>query len=317
MLPADMTARRGVPFLMASQNSDGGWGYQAGGSTRIEATAWAVLALISETPSPSITSALQRGFTLLRKTQLRNGSWPPFPGHAKGCWATSLACLALHAGGEASDRVSKGTAWVINSWPAEHRLACRLKNRFLTRRQITKQNPELVGWSWTPGTASWVEPTAYALILLRALRASSLPRGANRRVRLAERMLYDRMCPGGGWNTGNPLVYGVGGIPRVGPTVWALLALPHHAARTENQQSLCWLERTYAAIQGRASLALAHLGLRCYGRKVGPLETGMRPFDGDSGAGGSLLANAFEAISAATTIPPWLGVGTIRTNGGL
>ena len=29
-------------------------------------------------------------------------------------------------------------------------------------------------------------------------------------------MLYDRMCPGGGWNCGNPKVYGVAGEPLVG-----------------------------------------------------------------------------------------------------
>jgi hypothetical protein len=81
-------------------------------------------------------------------------------------------------------------------------------------------------------------------------------------------MLYDRMCPGGGWNSGNPLVYGVAGVPRIGPTVWALLALIDQPERAENQMSLDWLARAYAGIRGAASLALAHRCLAAYGRKI-------------------------------------------------
>jgi hypothetical protein len=84
-------------------------------------------------------------------------------------------------------------------------------------------------------------------------------------------MLYDRMCPGGGWNSGNPLVYGVAGVPRIGPTAWALLALREQAERVENQLSLEWLEGAYGTIHGAASLALAHRCLAAYGRRVSPL----------------------------------------------
>jgi hypothetical protein len=92
-----------------------------------------------------------------------------------------------------------------------------------------------------------------------------------KRRQLAERMLYDRMCPGGGWNSGNPLVYGVAGVPRVGPTVWALLALRDESERAEIQMSLDWLEGAYGTIHGAASLALAHRCLAAYGRRVSPL----------------------------------------------
>jgi hypothetical protein len=84
-------------------------------------------------------------------------------------------------------------------------------------------------------------------------------------------MLYDRMCPGGGWNSGNPLVYGVGGVPRIIPTAWALLALRDQSQRAEVQTSLTWLEGAYNGIQGAASLALAHWCLAAYGRPVAPL----------------------------------------------
>ena len=296
-----------LPFLLASQNPDGGWGYHTGADTNIEATAWALLALNSLEASPAIEESFARGLAALRRAQLPDGSWPPFPGLPQGCWTTSLACLALHAAGEAPDPVRHGTSWLAATWPAEHRLIWRLQERFLWRR-VARQNPGLAGWNWTPGTASWVEPTAYALILLRSLPAATLPADAGRRIRLAERMLYDRMCPGGGWNTGNPMVYGVGGIPRVGPTVWALLALASHRNRPENLQSLDWLERGYGQIRGRASRALAHLCLRRYGRHVPPLLTALQRFAAQTGNGLGVLGSSFEVIATATVIPAWLAV---------
>jgi hypothetical protein len=120
-----------------------------------------------------------------------------------------------------------------------------------------------------------VEPTAYTLILLSEVPASELTAPLRERQRLGEAMLYDRMCPGGGWNNGNPVVYGVAGEPRVGPTAWALLALKAKSERTENRQSLDWLERTYSRIPGAGSTTLAHVCLRTCGRTPPRLEDGL------------------------------------------
>jgi len=166
--------------------------------------------------------------------------------------------------------VEHGLHWLLNAWPAEGTLWWRVHQTLFPSR-VARQNSSLRGWNWTPGTASWVEPTALALLFLRSLPADMLSPQVAKRRQLAERMLYDRMCPGGGWNSGNPLVYGVAGVPRIGPTVWALLALIDHAERKENQVSLEWLARSYDGIQGPASLALAHLCLMAYGRPTPPL----------------------------------------------
>ncbi len=134
------------------------------------------------------------------------------------------------------------------------------------KRNLVRQNAALRGWSWTPGTSSWVEPTACALILLHELHGSKpFPPDAEKRRALAEAMLYDRMCPGGGWNSGNAEVYGVAGQPLVGPTVWALLALQKYRERAENQEALRWLLATQEQIEGPGSLALAHICFRVYG----------------------------------------------------
>jgi hypothetical protein len=162
---------------------------------------------------------------------------------------------------------------------------------------VARQDSSLRGWNWTPGTASWVEPTAQALLFLRSLPPEMLSPQALKRRQLAERMLYDRMCPGGGWNSGNPLVYGVPGVPRCGPTAWALLALRDHAERAEIRLSLEWLEGAYVAIRGGASLALAHRCLTAYGRRLPPLSAALDELYGHHHFFENVLTMAWAALA--------------------
>jgi hypothetical protein len=213
-----------------------------------------------------VQKATMSGVCWLRYVQLPDGAWPAIVGQQQGCWVTALACLVLYAYGESSEQLSRGIQQLCDSWPAEGGYWWRFRERVMKRGIVVHQDSSLRGWSWTPGTASWVEPTSYALLALRHVPEEMLSRGVEKRRYLGESMLYDRMCPGGGWNNGNPLIYGVGGVPRVGPTVWALLALQDYRHRPENQASLDWLEHEYPNIQGPGSLALAHLCLQVYDR---------------------------------------------------
>jgi hypothetical protein len=252
-------------FLAAHQNADGGWGFHPGAPSAVEATAWSVLALESKAKPPELQEKLSRAHKWLLQAQLEDGSWPALPGQPTGCWVTSLAATVLHLAGSSPEAVNRGIEWVLNTWPAEGGVWWRIKNS-IYRNADSKQDSSLRGWNWTPGTASWVEPTAHALLLLRALPAETPAPLAAERRELAERMLFDRMCPGGGWNSGNPQIYGVAGIPRIGPTVWALMALRPHAGRSEVKESVGWLEREYPRIPGAGSLALAAWCLSSYGR---------------------------------------------------
>lgn len=265
-----------LPFLFEAQNSDGGWGYRPNQRSAVEPTSWALLELASLSDSSTYREAAGRGIAWLLAAQLPDGSWPAYPDQKEGCWTTALAGLALHAHGHAREAVANGFDWLSSIWPGEGTLWRRLQQRLFVSSTIVRQNLSLRGWSWTPGTSSWVEPTAYALILLHHLYPDALPRHVEKRRRLAQAMLYDRMCPGGGWNSGNPMDYGVPGEALVGPTVWALLALQDHRERAENQKSLDWLARAYEHIQGPASLALAHMCLETYGRPVEGLEPALR-----------------------------------------
>ncbi len=259
-------------FLLEAQNADGGWGYQPTKRSAVEPTAWALLALDDLTDSPTGERAIRRGVHWLRASQHPDGSWPAFPGQSEGSWITALACLALREHLEAQHALRKGLEWLCDTWPAEGKLWHRLRQRLLARSSPVRQKLHLRGWSWTPGTSSWVEPTACAVILLRSAPPGALPPQARKRLRLAEGMLFDRICPDGGWNSGNPVVYGAAGQPLIGPTAWALLALQNHQEHTEVQKSLDWLARTYVHSRGPASLCLAHICLRTYHRPVPGLE---------------------------------------------
>jgi Squalene-hopene cyclase C-terminal domain len=256
-----------LPFLRNSQNADGGWGFHPGSESRVEPTCWAIMALRASADTPNSAAILERGFQFLRTGQLADGSWAASPEATTGCWVTSLACWVLTADAHAREAVVTGLKWLCHDWPRDSAPWRRLLARFFSGRRVSAQDDSLRGWGWTPRTSSWVEPTSFALILLARAPSDALPSGARQRRELARRMLYDRMCPGGGWNCGNPMVYGVPGEALIVPTAWALLALRDEPARPEFVMSLDWLEKSVEDVRGAGSRALARLGLEICGRK--------------------------------------------------
>jgi hypothetical protein len=262
-----------LPFLRNAQNADGGWGFHRGAGSRTESTCWALLALISAAET-NTADATTRGFRFLRAAQLEDGSWPATPEQSTGCWVTSLACLALIPVQEAPyDAMGAGLRWLCEDWPQDSTVWRRFLSRLSSEPEGSQIRLSRRGWCWTPGTSSWVEPTSLALLALEHAPEDLRSTSARRRRQLGEAMLYDRMCPGGGWNCGNPSVYGVAGEPLVVPTSLALLALRAHSQRSENVASLQWLERSVPGLQSAASLALARICLRAYGR-AWPLQAG-------------------------------------------
>ena len=257
-----------LPYLHKARNSDGGWGYRPGTSSAVEPTGWSLLAL-AKTDSKS--EAVERGREWLLGAQNEDGSWPTRPETGEGNWVTPLAALVLLAIDGAPEAIAKAAQWLCRSRSGESSFRMRFA-RFMARKGVVEQDLSLRGWSWTPGTSSWVEPTALALIFLHHVPAALAPPEATERRRVGEALLYDRMCPAGGWNAGNPKVYGVSGIPQLGPTAWALLALQDQAEREENRRSLDWLAGRFDSIAGPTSLALAQVALEASGRPAAALE---------------------------------------------
>jgi hypothetical protein len=293
----DFRDRVCLPMLTGAQNADGGWGYHIGKQSATEPTAWALLAFASLADSGKFSAVIGRGKDWLRAAQLPDHSWPAFTNVSEGCWLTSLASLALHQLNDSPDAVAAGAKWLCNEWPAEGKLWRRWLLRWIAPKNLVRQNVALRGWNWTPGTSSWVEPTACALILLHQLFADGFPPDANARRKLAEAMLYDRMCPGGGWNSGNAEVYGVAGQPLVGPTVWALIALQKYRERAENQLALKWLLSTQDQIQGPGSLALAHICFQVHGCETRSIVPALRHFFEENRFMGNILVTASCALA--------------------
>jgi hypothetical protein len=267
-----------LPYLKGAQNEDGGWGFQRGSQSRVEPTAWALLALSESVTDGAAADVIAPGLQCLLGAQLTDGSWPAAAGQGKGCWVTSLACLALISQAQFHENLGHGIRWLTNEQPGEAGRWFRFLRRLSRARRTVAQNDYYYGWSWTAGTASWVEPTAMALIALRNSPAVLLPAEVQRRIQLAEAMLYDRMSPGGGWNCGNPLIYGVPGEPQVCQTSWALLALRDHPDQPEVQKSLYWLEASWGRIESPCTLALAHIALDLLGRNHADLRTSLCSF---------------------------------------
>jgi prenyltransferase beta subunit len=264
-------ARICLPFLRDTQNPDGGWGFRPGTSSRVEATCWSLLALWEPSREASEDSVrVYRARDFLQTMQLANGSWPAAPGEETGCWVTSLCCLALTAIGDQTQTstIESGLRWICNDWPSDSSPWRRFLARLASQQDVAPINTSYRGWGWTPGTSSWVEPTSFALLALERVESQELAGKAKRRRSFATSLLFDRMCPGGGWNAGNPVVYGAAGEPAVVPTALSLLALRNAQARSEITQSLDWLKRTAANIQSPGSLALAQICLRTHGQSL-------------------------------------------------
>lgn len=317
-IDASFAKRFCLPDLMAAQNPDAGWGFRAGQSSAAEPTSWALLAISGLSAEPSLSHKKSTGVRFLRQAQLSDGSWAAVEKDEAGGWVTSLACIALRAIEGSTPESDAGLNWLCRSWPGEGGLWWRLRHRLFGRPQLVGQDHRLRGWSWTPGTSSWVEPTAYALLALRGARGtSSFLASVDRRCNLAQAMLCNRMCTGGGWNCGNPFVYGTAGSSLIGPTCWAMLALGEFANRTEVRrcvvESLDWLERTYLQSQGPGSLALAHLCLKAFGRNPSPIDLRLSQMYDENGFLGQIPVLAW-ALLATQPIPRWLRPASLGSN---
>jgi hypothetical protein len=256
-----------LSLLKSLQNADGGWGFHAGGQSRVEPSCWAALALFHSAKQETEES-FRRLAGFLETRQLEDGSWPASPEMKTGGWVTSLACSVLAGDAGSEKQLRAGLRWICEDFPRDSSPLQRFMRRLRPESHISAQNDSYRGWGWTPKTSSWVEPTSFAVMALRAANAEQLPKNAGQRRELAISLLYDRMCPGGGWNCGNPRVYGVDGDALVLPTCWALLALRDAPEKPGRALSLAWLEKEFAKIESAGSLAVAGMTLENYGKRA-------------------------------------------------
>ena len=254
-------------WLAENQNPDGGWGLVPGRASMTEATATAALGM-GRVDTTAARTSVRRALDWLRTRQQPDGSWPVGDRVREPSWATSVAVLALAAaGGDDGQRLDLARTWLMRQEGARNWLA-RLLHFVAPGEQAVRQNPNLRGWPWVAGTASFVVPTSYGILALRKLSPKGLQNDVAARVREAEAMLEDRTCAGGGWNYGNAQVYGEQLNPFADTTALALIALQHRATSTTNRQSLERLPALMASAGSGYALAWGTICLALYGQDV-------------------------------------------------
>lgn len=253
-----------VTFLNQSQNSDGGWGAIAGKQSNTESTALGLLALRSLEESRE-NPAVRKAEQWLTNSQNSDGSWAYGAGAKTPSWSTALAVMALGDSTVEVERLVKAGNWILAQEGSKPGILAKLILALSFQKKAVHLNDDLIGWSWTAGSFSWVEPTSYCLLALKKMKARLSAEAVKERVDQAELMIYDRMCEGGGWNYGNAAVYGDPLWPYPDITALALIALQDHRVRNENQVSLKVLAKTAETTDSGLALGWSSICLSLYG----------------------------------------------------
>jgi hypothetical protein len=239
------------------------YGYDAAGAGSPEVTAICALAFRAH-------GRLQRMHQSLRwlsDAQADDGSVRACGLAVDACWPTGLAVLAWASaatgppdkGLENSARAAeKGVGWILGH-----------QGETMAREPSLGHDTSLAGWAWVQGTHSWVIPTAFNLLALKATG-----RGDHPKAREAVKLLVDRQLRDGGCNYGNTTILGQELRPQLEPTGIAMAALAgegDHGGRI--RRSLDFLETSLAEPMSAPSLCYGLLGLAAHGRRPAGAES--------------------------------------------
>jgi hypothetical protein len=182
---------------------------------------------------------------------------------------TSVACCALaEVEGDAREQAVRGAEWLLEARSRGLSIVNRIRAALSTDPPVIDQNFQIPGWGWSDDTTAWVEPTSWALLALKQLRADLPRRRVERRVGQGHALLADRMCRGGGWNYGNKAVLGYDLEPYPDTTAFALIALQDHAEAETTKVSIGRLRDLSRQQRSSLVLALAILALQLHGQDV-------------------------------------------------
>jgi hypothetical protein len=250
-------------LLLNNQNRDGGWGAVANRHSNTEVTALGALALRS---AGAGAAAIDKAQSWLIQRQQADGSWPLNDSAKGSSWTTALALIALSEAPAQSERAVRAGSWLLQQEGGTPGLLANLILFVTGRKRAVRLNQDLIGWPWTAGNFSWVEPTSYCMIALKKLKQKLPAEPFQERIGQAELMIYDRMCAGGGWNYGNAEVYEEKLWPYPDTTALALIATQDRRQRNENQISLRLLHELALKADSGLAIAWASICFALYGQ---------------------------------------------------
>ena len=254
-----------IELLSQSQNTDGGWGAVSRKQSNTESTALGLLALRSLEHSRE-NPTLKKAEQWLIKRQNADGCWSYGAGARAPSWSTALAVIALSDSGVEPERLIRAGNWILAQEGSKPGILAKLILAFSLQKKAIHLNDDLIGWSWTPDSFSWVEPTSYYLLALKKIKSRLSAKTFKERVDQAELMIYDRMCEGGGWNYGNTAVYGDPLWPYPDITALALIALQDRREQNQNQVSLRGLSKMAENTDSGLALGWSSICLSLYGQ---------------------------------------------------
>ncbi len=227
----------------------GGWSYIPGQEAHLEPTCLALLALSVE--PERFPQEIARGQAFLETCRLADGSYRLARSRGEAVWPTSLVLFVRTVLGGSREE-NQGTVQQLLSLRGRvPDMSAAADLGILDVNELVDIDTKLVGWSWAENNFSWVEPTAWACLALRAAGQGQHPR-----VQEGLQLLLDRAMDEGGINCGNRKVLGQMTKPVPGPTAMMLLALQgqdHPRIRsaigylqqqinTGDLEHLCWIK---------------------------------------------------------------------------
>jgi len=238
-----------VDFIKACQNPDGGWGYGLSRMSYVEPTGLCALALHAGGDKAGAT----RGLGFLKACQKDSGAIGIGPRDTDGSWMAYAALLAFHALGPGGTEAERLKSWILSFEDASGQFT---KEDLAAAATLNRYDASIPGWSWTPRTTAWVEPTALFII---ALIRAGVP-ATEKRIKSGVDLILDRRIPSGGWNFGNPysksyelaastmstalamVALGAAGVPEGRPAVGAgMRFLDRSLAEDVSTASLAWI----------------------------------------------------------------------------
>ena len=241
--------------ILKRQNKDGGWSYSRGASWT-EPTLYAALVLKA---SAADRTAMVRATQWIGARQREDGGFSPHELVEQSTWVTSL--VLLFSPEDFGSRCYEGALdWVLRQTGQEGSWLYRLRRAG--------------GWPWFPGSASWVSPTATAIMGLRraqlyASHEDSRQQAIAHRIEEGKRFLMSHTCQDGGWNHGSEKALGYAADPYPETTGAALLAL-RGSPREQLSRSIERAKTLAAGCSFSEGLSWLRMGLAAHGETLAP-----------------------------------------------
>jgi hypothetical protein len=172
-----------LEFVLAHQESDGGFPYRPSEGSVLESTAFCLLALED---FRGAREANEKALSYLLSLQNKTGGWFLYHDDTRSsAYATALSLLILKRLGRAQyqDRIEGGIRFLEN-----------------VRRYVRDETMDEEVWGWNDQTFIGPEPTAVVALVLKHIGRLSAHRS-----REVERFFQDNVCSLGGWTYGYPV----------------------------------------------------------------------------------------------------------------